>query len=311
MLINGKWSKDGNAKLPTDKGGAFVRQASGFRSWITPDGSPGPSGEGGFAAEPNRYHLFVALSCPWASRTLMARTLKGLENIVSLSIVEPELSEEGWGYGPQTRQNIPELSTHSHLHQLYTLADPNCSGRVTVPVLWDKKRQRIVNNESAEIMRMFDVSFGELADQAFDLYPQHLQSSIDALNERLYRMLNNGVYRAGFATSQIAHEAAVGEVFAMLDELEARVATTGPFLFGEGFTESDIRLFVTLVRFDSAYYTNFKCDLRHLSDYCNLSAYAARVLSLPGIDGTVNFDHIKRGYDSVSTMNAARMYQRA
>jgi len=303
MFINGKWSIDQHLEQPTDHNGAFVRQVSEFRSWITPDGQAGPTGEGGFAAEPDRYHLFVALSCPWASRTLITRAIKGLDRIVSLSIVEPEIPEEGWQFGPLTHEGEHGFAGLTHLRQVYERADPSFTGRVTVPVLWDKKRATIVSNESAEIMRMFNDGFGTLANSVFDLYPVDLRAAIDEINEWIYPTFNNGVYRAGFAATQYAYDEAVAEVFSTLEALEARLASGGPFLFGERCTEADIRLFVTLVRFDVAYYSLFKCNLRHLTDYGHVSEYLQRVLDIPGVRSTVCFDHIKRGYHSIKAVN--------
>ncbi|MFD2239358.1 glutathione S-transferase family protein [Aureimonas populi] len=303
MLVDGKWTADWQPVQATDKKGGFVRQTSGFRHWITPDGSAGPTGEAGFKAEAGRYHLYVALICPWASRTLIARKLKGLEDAISLSVVEPALTDEGWRFGDYPGSDRDTLNGASHLHELYTRADPHYTGRATVPVLWDKERATIVNNESADIVRMFNSGFGTLARPDFELYPQDLRERIDALNERIYPRLNNGVYRAGFATTQLAYEEAFADVFSMLDELEERLGGEGPFLFGERFTEADIRLFVTLVRFDAAYHGLFKCNLRRLADYPALSAYLARVLAVPGVRGTVDIDHIKRGYYSIKALN--------
>lgn len=297
MLVNGKWTEDWQPVQGTDAKGGFVRQTSGFRNWITPDGSAGPTGVGGFAAEAGRYHLYVALICPWASRTLIARTLKGLQDVVSLSVVEPELGDQGWRFA------APDpLTGASVLHQIYTMADPQVNGRATVPVLWDKHRNTIVSNESAEILRMFNSGFGALASGP-DLYPKPLRARIDALNDRIYPRLNNGVYRAGFATTQAAYDEAFGDVFAELDTLEQELAAGGPFLTGADLTEADIRLFVTLVRFDAAYHGLFKTNRRRLIDYPALSAYLVRVLALPGVRETVNIDHIRRGYYSIRKLN--------
>jgi putative glutathione S-transferase len=302
MLINGQWSVDGYLALPTDEKGEFIRQISSFRDWITPDGSHGPGGQAGFRAEPGRYHLIVALSCPWASRTLIARKLKGLEQAISLSVAEPGMGKQGWGFGAGSTSGAYGFEAE-YLHELYTRADPQYTGRATVPVLWDKQRQTIVNNESADILRIFNSGFGDLADPTIDLYPEDLLDDIDALNDRLYRRLNNGVYRAGFAKTQQAYEAAFLDVFEMLDELEGKLTANGPFLFGERFTETDIRLFVTLIRFDAAYFGLFKCNLRRLVDYAALSAYLSRMLDVPGIRETVSIDHIKRGYYSIKFLN--------
>ena len=298
MLVNGKWMENWQPVQAKDEKGGFVRQTSTFRNWITPDGSAGLTGEGGFQAESGRYHLYVALICPWASRTLIGRKLKGLEDVISLFVVEPELSEQGWRF-----KEPDALTGVTYLHELYVRADPAISGRATVPVLWDKKRGTIVNNESAEILRMMDSGFGDLADPTFDLYPQDLREEIEALNDRIYPNLNNGVYRAGFATTQVAYEEAFHQVFAMLDELEARLNDGRCFLLGDRVTEADVRLFVTLVRFDVAYHGLFKCNLRRVADYPALSAYQARILALPGVCETVDIDHIKRGYYSVKALN--------
>lgn len=275
-----------------------MRQVSTFRNWITPDGSAGPTGTGGFKAEAGRYHLYVALICPWASRTLMARKLKGLEDVVGLSIVEPELTDQGWRFAP----GADPVNGATYAHELYTKADPQVSGRATVPILWDKATATIVNNESADILRIFDAGFGALA-KGPALYPAALAAEIDALNEAIYPTLNNGVYRAGFATTQLAYEEAFHDVFATLDALEARLADGRDWLHGQSFTETDIRAFVTLVRFDAAYHGLFKCNLRRLADYPRLSAYVARVYRLPGIADTVSIDHIKRGYYSIKALN--------
>ena len=303
MLVNGKWTEDWQPVQAKDAKGGFVRQVSSFRNWVTPDGAPGPTGEAGFKAEADRYHLYVALICPWASRTLMARKLKKLEDVISLSIVEPALSDKGWRFGSYPGSTTDTVNGVEHLYELYVKAAPDFTGRATVPVLWDKKTGTIVNNESADILRIFNTGFGDLADPSFDLYPADLQAEIDALNERIYPKLNNGVYRAGFATTQIAYEEAFHDVFAMLDELEARLGQGGPYLLGERFTEADIRLFVTLIRFDAAYHGLFKCNLRRLADYSALSTYLLRVYNLPGIAETVSIDHIKRGYYSIKSLN--------
>ena len=303
MLVNGKWTEDWQPVQATDAKGGFVRQVSSFRNWVTPDGSAGPTGEGGFAAASGRYHLYVALICPWASRTLIARKLKALTDVISVSIVEPALADQGWRFGDYPGASRDDLNGATYMHELYTRAAPTFTGRATVPVLWDKERKTIVNNESADILRMLNSGFGTLGDERVDLYPEALRAEIDALNERIYPALNNGVYRAGFATTQIAYEEAYHGVFGMLDELETRLADGRPFLTGETFTEADIRLFVTLIRFDAAYYGLFKCNRQRLADYAALSAYMRRVLDLPGVRETVSIDHIKRGYYSIKALN--------
>ncbi len=303
MLVDGKWTAEWHPVQATDAKGGFVRQISGFRHWVTPDGAAGPTGEAGFPAESGRYHLYVALICPWASRTLIARALKGLEDVISVSVVEPALTDEGWRFGDYPGADRDTLNGATYIHELYTRADPHYTGRATVPVLWDKQRGTLVNNESADIVRMLNSGFGDLANSTVDLYPEPLRPQIDALNEAIYPRLNNGVYRAGFATTQIAYEEAFADVFGMLDELEARLAAGGPFLFGDQLTETDIRLFVTLVRFDPAYHGLFKCNRRMLKDYEALSGFLRRMLAVPGVRPTVNVDHIKRGYYSVKALN--------
>ena len=303
MLVEGRWTADWNPVQAKDDKGRFVRQNARFRHWVTADGRPGPTGEGGFAAEPGRYHLYVALICPWASRTLIARKLKRLEHVVSVDVVAPILTDQGWRFGgfPGAGPDTQEGSTY--LHEIYTEAEPGYTGRATVPVLWDKRRRTIVSNESADILRMLDSAFDAVADPGVRLYPDDLRRQIDELNQRLYEPLNNGVYKAGFASSQAAYEEAVSAVFAALDELEARLADGRPYLLGKRFTESDIRLFVTLIRFDVAYHGLFKCNLRRLADYPLLEAYTARVLALPGVRETVDIDHIKAGYYSIRALN--------
>ena len=297
MLVNGKWSANWQPVQAKDEKGGFVRQTSSFRNWITPDGSTGPTGEGGFAAEAGRYHLYVALICPWASRTIIARKLKGLEDVISMSVVEPELTEEGWRFA------TPDpINGATYMHEIYTRADPQISGRATVPVLWDKQRNTIVNNESADILRMLNSGFGGLASDAYDLYPDTLRTEIDVLNDYIYPRLNNGVYRAGFATTQLAYDEAFADVFTALDALEERLAGKA-YLLGDMLTETDIRAFVTLVRFDAAYYGLFKTNLKRIADYPNLQAYMLRVLDIPGVRETVNIDHIKRGYYSIKSLN--------
>ena len=298
MLINGKWTSDWQPVQAKDEKGGFVRQVSTFRNWVTPDGAAGPTGMGGFKAEAGRYHLYVALICPWAHRTLIARKLKGLEAVVSLSIVEPELTDQGWRFAP----GADGVNGATYMHEIYTKADPQVNGRATVPVLWDKASGTIVNNESADILRMFNSGFGALA-QGPDLCPAPLLGAIDDLNALIYPTLNNGVYRAGFATTQAAYDEAFAEVFATLDKLEAQLSDGRRWLLGETFTESDIRAFVTLIRFDAAYHGLFKCNQRRIADYPALAAYTGRVYTLPGVAETVSLDHIKRGYYSIKTLN--------
>lgn len=298
MLVNGKWVAKWDPVQAKDEKGGFVRQTSTFRNWVTPDGSAGPTGRAGFKAEAGRYHLYVALICPWASRTLMARKIKGLEEAITISVVEPELTDQGWRFAA----GADPVNGATYMHELYTRADPQVNGRATVPVLWDKATGTIVNNESADIVRMLNTGFGTLA-KGPDLYPADLAADIDALNDAIYPALNNGVYRAGFATTQIAYEDAFRDVFATLDALEARLSDGRDWLLGDRFTETDIRAFVTLARFDAAYHGLFKCNLRRLADYPKLTAYTARVHRLPGIADTVSIDHIKRGYYSIKALN--------
>ena len=299
MLVDGKWNESWQPVQGVDAKGGFVRRDSSFRNWVTPDGSAGPTGEGGFAAEAGRYHLYVALICPWASRTLMARSLKRLEDTVPVSIVEPELTDQGWRFA----EGGDAVNGAGYLHELYTRADPHYTGRATVPILWDRERGTIVNNESADIVRLLNAGFGSLADESLDLYPEDLRPEIDRLNDVLYPGLNNGVYRAGFATTQLAYDEAYADVFATLDRVEARLAQDGPYLFGARLTETDLRLFVTLVRFDPAYHGLFKCNLRRIADYPGLTAYLDNMLGIPGVRATVDLDHIKRGYYSVKHLN--------
>ena len=296
MLVDGKWQENWQPVQAKDAQGGFVRQQSSFRNWITPDGSSG------FKAEPGRYHLYVALICPWASRTLIARKIKGLESAITTSIVEPALTDQGWRFGSYPGSTVDHLHNATYMHEIYTRADPHVSGRATVPVLWDKKTGTIVNNESADILRMMNAGFGSLATGP-DLYPEALRPEIDALNDAIYPTLNNGVYRAGFATTQTAYEQAFAEIFACLDSLEQRLSDARPYLHGDQFTETDIRTFVTLIRFDAAYHGLFKTNLRRIADYPNLQAYMLRILNLPGIRETVSIDHIKRGYYSIKALN--------
>lgn len=303
MLVDGKWVENWQPVQAKDEKGGFVRQASGFRNWVTPDGRAGPSGTGGFAAEAGRYHLYVALICPWASRTLIARKLKRLEQAISVSVVEPALTEQGWRFGDYPGTDRDTLNGATWMHEIYTRADPHYTGRATVPVLWDKRTGTIVSNESADIVRMLDSGFGELASDDYDLYPQDLRGEIDALNDAIYPSVNNGVYRTGFATTQEAYEDACRDLFAMLDMLEARLSDWREFLFGNRLTETDIRLFVTLVRFDAAYHGLFKCNVRRIADYPGLHGFMMRVLEVPGVRETVSIDHIKRGYYSILALN--------
>lgn len=301
MLVDGKWMENWQPVQKADKDGRFVRQTSSFRNWITPDGAPGPTGEGGFAAEPGRYRLYVALICPWASRALIARKLKGLDDMIPVTVVNPALTDQGWSFDDYPGADEDPLFGSRYMHEIYTQADPSFTGRATVPVLWDMTQNVMVNNESADILRMFDTAFEHLVPSDLRLYPEGLSAEIDALNPRLYDFLNNGVYKAGFASSQPAYEEALKGVFAMLDELEERL--TGDYLFGDSVTETDIRAFVTLIRFDAAYHGLFKTNRRQVKDYPRLTDYITRMLDLPGVLETVNMDHILHGYYSIKALN--------
>jgi glutathionyl-hydroquinone reductase len=301
LLIDGVWQDRWYDTAAS--GGRFIRQESRFRNWITPDGAPGPTGEGGFKAEPGRYHLYVSLACPWAHRTLILRKLKGLEPQVSVSVVNWLMREEGWTFadGPGV---VPDPILGARvLHQVYTAADPAYTGRVTVPVLWDRSRATIVNNESSEIVRMLNAAFDGVGATAGDFYPEALRPEIDRVNDRIYETVNNGVYRAGFATTQAAYEEAVEPLFDSLDWLEERLGHQ-PFVAGEVVTEADWRLFTTLIRFDPVYVGHFKCNRRRVADYPHLSAYTRRLYRWPGVAETVDFGHIKRHYyESHRTLN--------
>ena len=301
MLVDGKWVENWQPVQKADEKGRFLRQVSGFRNWITPDGQPGPTGIGGFRAEPGRYRLYVAYICPWASRALMVRRLKGLQEAIPVTVVNPVLTDQGWRFGGYTGAEPDPLFAASYLHELYTRADPAYTGRATVPVLWDMKQNVMVNNESADIIRMLDTAFEHIVPSDIRLYPADLADQIDALNAEIYEGLNNGVYRAGFASTQEAYDEAVADVFRTLDMLEDRL--TGDFIFGDRLTETDIRTFVTLIRFDAAYHGLFKTNRRQIADYPRLSAYLKRILALPGVLETVNMDHITRGYYSIKALN--------
>jgi putative glutathione S-transferase len=293
LLIDGVWRDQWYDTKST--AGRFVRQESAFRNWITPDGRPGPTGEGGFSAEAGRYHLYVSLACPWASRTLILRKLKRLEDAIDVSIVHWHMGENGWEFREGPGATGDRLHGSRHLHEIYTRAKPDYSGRVTVPVLWDKERGTIVNNESAEIVRMLNSAFDGAGADGPDFFPEPIRAEIDAINARVYDSVNNGVYKAGFATSQEAYEEAVLALFATLDELEERLGTQR-YLTGDRLTEADWRLFTTLVRFDAVYVGHFKCNLKRLVDHPNLWAYTRELYQVPGVAETVNFQHIKNHY---------------
>ncbi|MBR1219248.1 glutathione S-transferase family protein [Bradyrhizobium sp. U87765 SZCCT0131] len=301
LLVDGQWQdKWYDTKA---SGGRFERKASSFRNWVTADGSPGPGGDGGFKAEAGRYHLYVSLACPWAHRTLIMRALKKLDGVISLSVVNWLMLERGWTFADGPGVIADSINHAEVLYQVYQAADPTYTGRVTVPVLWDKARRTIVNNESSEIIRMLGSAFDGLSAAAGDYYPAALRGEIDAVNARVYDTLNNGVYKAGFATTQGAYEEAIGPLFDTLDWLESRLATRR-FLMGGELTEADIRLFTTLIRFDAVYVGHFKCNIRRIADYPNLSAYTRDIFQWPGIAATVNFEHIKgHYYQSHRTIN--------
>ena len=283
--------------------GRFVRSESQFRNWITADGAPGPTGEGGFAAEAGRYHLYVSLACPWAHRTLIFRALKGLEDMITLSVVNPFMGAHGWTFDAGDGVIPDAIHGADYLHQVYTAADPHYTGRVTVPVVWDKKTGTIVSNESAEIIRMFNSAFDGIGAETGDFYPEALREEIDALNARIYDTVNNGVYKAGFATSQDAYEEAVVQLFETLDWLDDRLSTRR-YLSGPTITEADWRLFTTLIRFDAVYVGHFKCNLKRIADYPHLSGYLRDLYQHPGVAATVHLDHIKAHYyQSHDTIN--------
>jgi putative glutathione S-transferase len=292
MLIDGKWTDDDQFR---NKDGKFVRPESIYRGWVTADGSVGPAGDAGFKAEPGRYHLYVTHNCPWAYRTVMFRKLKGLEDIVSIAIGGASDKDEGWTFNDEPG-SVPDTVNSIHrLHEVYTKAAPDYTGRVTVPTLWDKKEQTIVNNESSEIIRMFNSAFDNVTGNNNDYYPEELRSEIDAINEVVYSNVNNGVYRTGFAASQEAYEEAFDRLFNTLDELDERLGKQR-YLVGDRLTEADWRLFSTLLRFDMVYYGHFKCNKKHVYEYSNLWNFTLELYQHPGIAEVTNFDHIKRGY---------------
>ena len=292
LLVDGHWQ---DKWYESSKDGAFQREQAQRRNWVTAGGQPGPSGDGGFAAEAGRYHLYVSLACPWAHRTLILRKLKGLEGLIDVSVVSWLMLENGWTFDKTLGSTGDKLDDFEFMHQRYTADTADYTGRVTVPVLWDKKLKRIVSNESSEIIRMFNSAFNDLTGNDLDFYPAPLRSEIDALNERIYPAVNNGVYRAGFATSQNAYEAAFDDVFAELDHLE-QLLGANRYLTGEYLTEADVRLFTTLIRFDAVYHGHFKCNLRRIADYPNLSNWLREMYQVPGVAQTVDFTHIKHHY---------------
>lgn len=294
LLIDGQWQDQWYDTKST--GGRFERKASQYRNWVTPDGSAGPTGEAGFKAEAGRYHLYVSYACPWAHRTLVMRAWKGLEAHISVSSVHPLMLENGWEF----RTDFPAadgdpLYGLGKLYELYQKADPAYTGRVTVPVLWDKQRQTIVNNESSEIIRMLTSAFDGVGARPGDYYPADLRAQIDAVNAQVYPRVNNGVYRAGFATSQTAYDEAVTALFETLDALEQRLGQSR-YLLGKVLTEADLRLWTTLLRFDAVYATHFKCDRKRIADYPNLSGLLRDICQMPGVADTVHMDHIRNHY---------------
>lgn len=293
LLVDGTWHDQWYDTSST--GGRFVRSDAQFRNWVTPDGSAGPSGEDGFKAEAGRYHLYVSLACPWANRTLILRALKGLEDMISISVVNPYMAENGWTFEPDPGVIADPVGQAKYMYEVYLRADPTYSGRVTVPVLWDLKRNTIVSNESSEIIRMLNSAFDGIGAKEGDYSPADLLPEIDAVNAFTYDAVNNGVYKAGFATDQKVYEGEVQALFAALDELEEKLGRQR-FLAGDRVTEADWRLFTTLIRFDAVYYGHFKCNLKRLSDYDNLWSYTRELYQYPGVAGTVNFDHIKQHY---------------
>ncbi len=293
LLIDGQWHDQWYDTKSS--GGEFKRQDSVFRNWITADGEPGPSGEGGFAAEPGRYHLYVSLACPWAHRTLIFRKLKGLEEAIGVSVVHWHMGDQGWSFLEEDGATGDRLFGLDHLWQLYVKAKPDYTGRVTVPTIWDKQRETIVTNESAEIVRMFNSAFDGVGAAEGDYYPEPLRDEIDRINARVYETVNNGVYKAGFATSQKAYEQAVMPLFESLAWLDGLLAERR-YLAGDRITEADWRLFTTLLRFDPVYHGHFKCNLRRLVDYPNLWPYARELYQQPGVAETVDMLHIKNHY---------------
>lgn len=301
LIIEGVWK---DQWYDTDASeGEFIRENSRFRDWITEDGKPGPDSEKGYPPDRDRYHLYVSLACPWAHRTLIFRSLKKLQEIIPVSVVKPHMLEHGW----ELERSGDSANRYQYLHQLYTAANPDYTGRVTVPVLWDKKNRTIVSNESSEIIRMFNGSFNDFTDVSFDYYPESLRVEIDEINEYIYHNVNNGVYRCGFATTQSAYEDAFSQLFKALDKLDRRLSSQR-YLVGNQITEADWRLFTTLVRFDAVYYGHFKTNLRRIADYPNLQPYLLDLYQQPGINETIDMEHIKSHYYySHETVNPSRI----
>ena len=291
-LVDGLWHNEPPKK---SKGGKFVRKASSFRNWITSDGSAGPAGEAGFKAQAGRYHLYVSLACPWAHRTLIFRKLKGLENTISISVANSFMGDRGWTFDEGDGVIADTVNGKTYLYEIYTEAEPDYTGRTTVPILWDKSRMTIVSNESSEIIRMFNSAFDEIGAAPGDYYPKALRDEIDELNELIYPNVNNGVYRSGFARTQKAYEEAVTDVFRVLDVLEERLENQR-YLTGDRITEADWRLLPTLLRFDPVYVGHFKCNIRRLVDYRNLWGYTRDLYQVPGVADTVNTEYNRQHY---------------
>lgn len=305
LLVDGQWQ---DKWYDTEaSGGRFVREDAGFRNWVTADGSAGPTGVGGFKAEANRYHLYVSLACPWAHRTTIYRKLKGLEDMISLSVVHPFMGDKGWTFAEGAGVIADPIVNASYLYEVYVAAKPNYTGRVTVPILWDKKTNTIVSNESSEIIRMLNSAFDEAGATDVNFLPKALLAEIDTINEFVYSAVNNGVYKAGFATTEAAYKEAVVTLFDALDTLEVRLANQR-YLLGDTITEADWRLFTTLVRFDAVYVGHFKCNIRRIVDYPNLWGYLRDLYQVPGIAETVNIEHIKAHYyTSHANINPTRI----
>ncbi|MES0864451.1 glutathione S-transferase family protein [Ruegeria sp. SCPT10] len=294
LLVDGTWHDTWYDTKST--GGAFKRSAAQFRNWLTADGSAGPSGKAGFKAEPDRYHLYVSYACPWAHRTLIFRELKGLRDLIPISVVHPDMLDKGWTFETDDHGETGDgLYGFDFAHQIYSKANPVYSGRVTVPILWDKHQETIVSNESSEIIRMFNAAFDGITGNTDDYWPEEMRDQIEEVNARIYSDVNNGVYKSGFATSQEAYDAAVGPLFDTLDWLEDRLSRNR-YLMGDRVTEADWRLFTTLIRFDPVYHLHFKCNKRRLVDYPNLWAYTRELYQWPGVVQTVNMNHIVRHY---------------
>ena len=305
LLVDGQWQDKWYDTKASE--GRFEREDAGFRNWVTFDGSAGPSGNGGFKAEPNRYHLYVSLACPWAHRTTIYRKLKGLEDMISLSIVHPFMGDKGWTFAEGAGVIADPIVKADYLYEVYIAAKPDYTGRVTVPILWDKETNTIVSNESSEIIRMFNSAFDEVGATAVNFLPAELLAEIDTVNEFVYSAVNNGVYKAGFATTEAAYKEAVITLFDALDTLEARLVDQR-YLLGDTITEADWRLFTTLVRFDAVYVGHFKCNIRRIVDYPNLWGYLRDLYQVPGIAETVSIEHIKAHYyTSHANINPTRI----